>query len=143
MAFTQNTDGTFVKQPRKGLVQIANADASTNKTVVTAGGSGSKVTSLIASSTDTASRDVQVAMVRSATNYILGTTTVAANSGNTAGTPAVDLLNTTVFPAGMLTVDNDGQKHLFLESGDTLVVLALTTVTSGKLISVHSDYGDF
>ncbi len=143
MTFVPNLAPTFMKQPRRGMVQIANADASGQKTVVTAGGSGSKVVSLYASSTDTSGRDIQVAVVRSATTYILGTTTVPANSGNTAGTPAVDLLNATVFPAGLLAVDNDGQKYLFLESGDTLVVLSLTTVTSGKIVSVHAGYGDF
>ena len=143
MAFTQNTDGTFVKQPRKGLVQIVNADAQAAKTVVTAGASGSKVVSLIATSNDTSARDVQVALVRSAVTYILGVTTVGIGAGTIAATPAVDLLNTTIFPAGMIAVDNDGQKYLFMESGDTLVVSALATVTAAKTISAHSDFGDF
>lgn len=143
MVFVPNPVPEFLKQPKKGLVQIANADASAQKTVVTAGSSGSKVTALYASSTDTSARDVQVALVRGGTTYILGTTTVALRSGDTAGTPVVDLLNTTVFPVGLLANDQDAQKYLFLESGDTLVVSALTTVTSGKIISVHADYADF
>jgi hypothetical protein len=143
MAFTQNVAATFAKQPRHGLVQIANADASNQKTVITAGASGSKVTALYASSTDTSARVIAVSIVRSATTYILGSPTVALRAGDTADTPAVDLLNSTVFPAGLLALDNDGQKYLFLESGDTLVVNSQTTLTSGKIISVHADYGDF
>jgi hypothetical protein len=146
MPFTQNLAPTFVKQPRRGLAQIANADGSSQKTVVTAGGNGSKVLSLYATSTDTSARDVQIAIVRSATTYILGTVSVPANSGNTNSAPTVDLLQTLAsspqLPAGMLPIDNDGQHFLFVESGDTLVVLALTTVTAAKVVSVHSDYGD-
>jgi hypothetical protein len=129
--------------PKHGVVQIANADASNQKTVVTAGSNGAKLVALYASTTDTSARDVQIAIVRSGTTYILGTTTVPANSGNTAGTAMVDLLGSVVFPTGMLATDGDGRKYLFLESGDTLVVLALTTVTSGKIISAHADFANF
>ncbi len=143
MAFTQNMAATFARQPRHGLAQIANADASGQKTVVTAGASGSKLTALYASSTDTSARVIAISIVRSATTYLLASPTVALRAGDTADTPAVDLLNSTVFPAGLLSTDNDGQKYLFLESGDTLVVNAQTTVTSGKIVSVHADYSDF
>lgn len=142
MAFTQNTLWTLVKQPRKGLVQIVNADASANKTVVTAGANGSKVVSLLASSTELTAnnRDVQVSIIRSATVYILGTTTVPFSAGFTvAGGAPINLLAV----INNLPVDNDGQRYLFLEFGDTLVVASLTTVTAAKTISVHSDYGDF
>lgn len=139
MAFTPNVFPTFTRQPRKGLVQIANADASNQKTVVTAGASGSKVTNLVASSTDTSARDIQVSVVRSATTYVLATTTVPITAGFVAGTPPVDLLAA----VPNLPRDQDGQPYLFVESGDTLVVNALTTVTTAKVVSVHSDYSDF
>lgn len=143
MAFTQNTAPTFAKQPRKGLAQILPADTTAQKTVITAGSSGSKVLSLHASSTDTADRDVAISLVRSATTYLLGTIKVPLSSGNTNAIFPLDLLNTTVFAFGLLAVDHDGQHYLNLESGDTLVVNALTTVTAAKVISVHSDYEDF
>lgn len=142
MAFTQNTSPTYAKQPRLGLVQIANGDASANKTVVTAGASGSKVVSLLASSTELTAnnRDVQVSVVRSATVYILATVSVPFSAGfTTAVTAPINLL--TSIPS--LPIDNDGQRYLFLESGDTLVVASLTTVTSGKIISVHANFSDF
>jgi hypothetical protein len=141
MSFSPNNLATYVKQPRKGLVQIANADGSSQKTVVTAGANGSKVTSLIASSTELTAnnRDVQVALVRSATSYVLVTTTVPFSAGFAAGNSPINLI--ALVPN--LPTDNDGQRYLFLESGDTLVVSSLTTVTSGKIISVHADYGDF
>lgn len=139
MAFTQNTSVTLAKQPRKGLVQIANGDGTGNKTVIAAGANGSKVASLMAASTDTSARDVQVSLVRGGTTYPLGVTNVPITAGTIAATPPVNLLAAI---AG-LPVDNDGQKYLFLESGDTLVVSALIAVTSAKLISVHADYADF
>lgn len=139
MSFTQNVFPTLPRMPRKGLVQIANADASAQKTVITAGANGNKVVNLIASSTDTSARDVQVSLVRSSTTYVLATTTVPITAGFVAATPPVDLL--ALIPN--LPRDQDGQPYLFLESGDTLVVNALTTVTSAKTISVHSDHAEF
>lgn len=142
MTFVANSTPTLVKQPRVGVVQIANADASNWKTVVTAGANGSKVTDLIASSTELTAnnRDVQVAITRSAVHYILGTTTVPFSAGFTvaAGAP-IDLL--AIIPN--LPVDQDGQKYLFLESGDTLDISSTTTLTSGKVISAAAIYGDF
>ena len=141
MAFTQNTLLTLVKQPRRGLIQIVNADASANKTVVTAGANGSKVVSLLATSTELTAnnRDLQVSVIRSATVYILATITVPFSAGFTAAVPApINLLVNIPLP-----VDNDGQRYLFLESGDTLVVASLTTVTAAKTISIHADFGDF
>jgi hypothetical protein len=141
MPFVQNPIPTLVKQPRKGLVQIANADGSNNKTVVTAGANGSKVVSLFASSTELTAnnRDVQVSIVRAAVTYVLATTTVPFSAGFTvAAFGPINLL--AAIPN--LPIDNDGQRYLFLESGDTLVVASLTTLTAGKIISVHSDYGD-
>jgi len=139
VAFTQNVFPTLAKQPRKGLGQILNATGTAAVTVVTAGASGSKVTNLVATSTDTSGQNIQVAIVRSATTYILATTAVPASSGTAAGTAPIDLL--AIIPN--LPRDQDGQPYLFIESGDTLVVSSLATITSGKIISVHSDYADF
>jgi uncharacterized protein (UPF0371 family) len=143
MPFTQNTSPTFAKQPKLGLAQIVNADASAQKTVITAGGNGSKVLSLRATSTDTSARDVQFAVVRGGTTYVLGTVAVALTAGFINSAPSVDLLNTSQSPIGSLPFDHDGQKYINLESGDTLVVLALTTVTAAKAISVFAEYEDF
>ena len=139
MAFIQNVFPTLPRMPRRGLVQIVNADASSAKTLVVAGSNGNKVVNIVASSNDSSSRDIQVALVRSATTYVLATTTVVANSGNVAGTAPADLL--AIVPN--LARDQDGQPYLFLESGDTLVVSALTTVTAAKSVNVHSDHAEF
>jgi hypothetical protein len=139
MTFTPNVFPTMLSQPLKGLAQILNATGTAQVTVVTAGNNGSKVLNLIASSTDTAAQTIAVSLVRSGTTYLLATTSVAASSGNANGTAPVDLL--AIVPN--LPRDQDGQPYLFLNSGDALVVNSAAAITSGKAISVHSDYANF
>jgi|SRR5579872_369642 len=139
MSFTPNVFPTMLNQPLKGLAQILNATGTAQVTVVTAGANGSKVLNLAGSSTDTVVQTIAVSLVRNATTYLLATTAVPVNSGNASGTPPVDLL--AIVPN--LPHDQDGQPYLFLNSGDTLVVNSAGSVTSGKTISIHSDYANF
>lgn len=142
MAFTQNPAPEFVKQPQNGKVQIANADAQNQKTVYTAGASGSKVTSLIAVSTDTSARDVQVSITNGGTSYPLGTVSVPAGAGNSSSVASCNLLDVTKLVG--LALDSDGNPYIHLISGDTLTVSALATVTTAKLITVSAPTaGDF
>jgi len=142
MAFTQNSVATLVKQPQNGKAQIANADAQAQKTVYTAGANGSKISSLIATSSDTSARDVQISITNGGTSYPLGTVSVAAGAGNSSGASSVNLLDPTKLLG--LAFDSDGNPFVHLISGDTLTASALTTVTSGKLITVTSPtVGDF
>jgi hypothetical protein len=136
MSFTQNSVATLIRQPQNGKVQIANADAQNQKTVYTGGGNGSKVSSLIAVSSDTSARDVQVSITNGGTSYPLGTVSVVAGAGNSSGVNSVNLLDPTRLLG--LALDSDGNPYIFLVSGDTLTVSALTTVTSGKLITVNA-----
>jgi hypothetical protein len=131
----------LVQMPKLGLVQILNADASSKKTVVTAGANGSKLTALTASSDDTSARIIQLIVTRSATDYILASVSVPASSGTDGTAAAVNLLNPTILPG--LSVDNDGQRYLFLESGDTLTVKSTTTVTTAKTVSIAAGFGNF
>lgn len=132
----------IVQSPKVGLAQIANADASNKKALVTAGSSGSKVTAIRACSDEASTaRVLQLILTRSATDYLLGSVSVPALSGTDGAAAVKDLLNTTDMPG--LPVDNDGQRYLFLQSGDVLNVKSLTTVTSGKTVNVSAVYGDF
>lgn len=134
MAFSQNSVPTLARQPQNGKMQIANADAQTQKTVYTAGGNGSKVSSLLAVSTDTSARDVQISITNAGTSFPLGTVSVVAGAGNSSGTNSVNLLDPSKLVG--LAYDPDGNPFIHLVSGDTLTVSALSTVTSGKLITV-------
>ena len=139
MAFTQNVFPTLLRMPRKGLVQILNADGTAQKTVITAGANGNKVVALIATSTDTAAQNIQVSIVRNATTFVLATTAVPAGAGNAAGTSPVDLL--AIVPN--LPRDQDSQPYLFLESGDTLVVNSGAAVTAGRVVNAHAEHAEF
>ena len=139
MAFTQNVFPTLLRMPRKGLVQILNADGTAQKLLITAGANGNKVVALIATSTDTVAQNIQVSIVRNATTLILATTAVPASAGNAAGTPPVDLL--AIIPN--LPRDQDSQPYLFIESGDTLVVNSGGTVTAGRVVNAHAEHAEF
>lgn len=141
MAFTPNLTPVFAKQPQANRVTIVNANGQTFETGYTAGANGSKVLAVIASSTDTSNRDIQMAIINTATTYILSTKTVPLASGTAAGTPAVSLLDPAVL-VGM-PVDNDGNPFLFLVSGDTLVFSALTSITTAKAMTIHVIAEDF
>lgn len=130
--------------PKCGKVQILPADASALKTAYPGGTNGSKVTGVVASSTDTAARDVQIGTFNTGTAifYPLATVTIPANAGNLAGTPPVNLLAPAVIPG--LPLDSDGNPYIFLIDGnDSVQVKALTTVTAAKAISINSIGGDF
>lgn len=141
MPFTQNINPTFPKQPQNSKVQITNGTNLANVTIVTPGANGSKVVGLLASSTDTSGRDIQVKVTNGGTDYILGTKTVAAGSGNAAGTPAVNLLDPTVIVG--LPVDSDGNPFIFLGSSDTLTAATLVQLTSTKVVNLTAIYSDF
>jgi hypothetical protein len=139
MAFVQNTLATRVKQPRASSVQILPADTTAQKVVDTAGASGSKYTSLIATSTDTAAHDVQISRTNGGTSYLLGTVAVPAGAGNSAGAPSVNLLAVLGLP-----IDSDGNPYIQLIYGDTLTVSSLVTVTTAKAITINAPaIGDF
>jgi len=133
----------FIQAPKHSMVQIVPADTTANKTVVTAGSNGTKVFSLYCYSDDTATVNLRVSIVRSATTYPITTVNIPLSAGLTSAIPPVNMLATPQFPSGMLAKDADGQQYLFLVSGDTLVVNALVTVTAAKTVTVHSDHGDF
>lgn len=124
-----------------GLVQILNADAQNLKTIYTGGANGSKVEMLIVTSTDTADRDVQFSIVNGGITYIIGTVKIPLNSGNTNSVVTVNIL----LNAQMSTLPRDanGNPYIYLANGSVLKAEALTTVTSGKTISIISSGGDY
>lgn len=129
----------FCQTPKISKTSILPADTTTKKTVVTAGSNGSKVVAIIASSTDTGTRIVQLYLTRSATSFLIGSTIVAIGAGTDGAANTSNLLTT--IPG--LPLDNDGQAYLFLESGDTLQAMVTVTVTAAKEIDVFAVHGDF
>lgn len=129
----------FVQTPNIDKTSIKPADTTALKTICTPGTNGSKVNAVIATSTDTATRIVQLWLTRSATSFLLGSTLLAIGAGTDGVANSSNLLTT--IPG--LPVDNDGQPYLFLRNGDTLQVATTTTVTTAKEIDVTCIYGDF
>ena len=123
------------------VVQIANADASTLKTLVTGATNGTKIECINVTTTDTTARDVQLYITISAVDYLLGTVNIPANSGNTNALVSVNLLTALNFPS--CAVDANGNRYVYVANGATLRVSSLTTVTSAKVINFVASGGDF
>jgi hypothetical protein len=131
----------YVQTVQGWPLAIANSDGQTLKTILTAGVNGSRLESLIVASTDTAARDLQFSILRSSVNYIIGTVNIPLSSGNINSAPTVNILGAGQLPG--LAYDAKGNPYMDLKAGDVLQVEALTTVTSGKTISVYGSGGDF
>lgn len=66
MAFTQNNAATYARQPRAYQCAIGNSEASSWQQLAAGGANGSKINSLMASSSDSSARVVQLAHARAA-----------------------------------------------------------------------------
>jgi len=132
----------FPQTIKSSEVQILPADTSSLKTLYTAGANGSRIEAIYATNTDTAAAyAIQLTVVESATNYLLGTINLPLSSGNTTAAPTVNLFN-----AGtqlVLNKDSDGNPYIYLESGAVLKVNSTTTVNSGKILSFVANGGDY
>ena len=119
--------------------------AGTYKTIYTAGSSGSKIVAINVSTDDgSATHVLNLTLTRSATDYIIGSYTLPVNSGTDGSAASIDLLRggpNTLIPG--LPLDNDGQRYLFLESGDTLRMTFATALTASKRINVVTIGADF
>lgn len=127
-----------------GLQTIVNADAQTQKTLFTAGANGSKVEALQVASSDTVARDISFYITRTAVNYLIGTVSIPAGSGQPAApaaTPSVDILRSLQIPG--LAYDAFGNRYLYLKSGDTLTMNAPVSITAAKTVTAFAQGGDY
>lgn len=128
----------------QNFVQGTDA-AGTYKTLYTAGSNGSKIVAINVTTDDgSASHVLTLALTRSATDYTIGAYTLPVNSGSDGSTAGVNMMtggpNTLI---NALPTDNDGQRYLFLESGDTLRMTFATALTASKRINVVVVGADF
>lgn len=128
----------------QNFVQGTDA-AGTYKTIYTAGSNGSKIVGINVTTDDgSATHVLTLALTRSATDYTIGAYTLPVSAGSDGSTAGVNLLlggpNTLI---NALPSDNDGQRYLFLESGDTLRLTFATALTSAKRINVVTIGADF
>lgn len=137
----------FVQTPRvtpQNFVQGTDV-AGTLKTLFTAGSDGSKVVAVLAATDDgSATHVITLYLTRSSVDYYLGAYTLPVSSGTSGAAANVDLL--AGGPSNLiigLPRDNDGQKYLFLQSGDTLRATFATALTAGKRIDILTVAGNF
>jgi hypothetical protein len=131
---------SFISTPQTPAAQFANADSTTFKTVFTAGASGSRVDSLFCTNTDTANAYVvQLALQKSAVDYVLGEVTVAIGSGTNGTAKSVALLNPSDIPG--LTYTEGGA--LFLATGVALRARVKTAVAGSNTVQIVGVAGDY
>jgi hypothetical protein len=119
---------------------LANADLQTVKTISTAGTNGSKISMLLATSSDTSARDVILYITISGTNYQIGQISIPITAGELNSTPAVNLLNSSQL---QLPVDVNGNPFIYLGNGASLTCNAPITVTTAKTINLLATREDY
>lgn len=133
----------FPQTIKSWFAKIAPADTSSLKTLVTAGANGSRIDSIIATSTDnSSSRDLQFVITSGGVDYIIDTVQVPTNSGNTNSIASVNILgHATKFL--WANYDANGNRFMTLASGAVLKVKSLSTVTSAREITVFAQGADY
>jgi len=111
---------------------IGTLGSNTNGiTGYTAGTSGGRIISIMASTDDTVTINVFVYIFRSSTVIPIGLVNIPLSSGNTnAARFPVDFLNGTNLPG--LPIDNTGRQYIPLIAGDILKFTTLAAVTAAK-----------
>jgi hypothetical protein len=126
-----------------GNTIILPADTTTLKTIFTAGSEGALIDSIVVSSSDTSSKDVQFWSTREGVDYLLFTVNIPANSGFTSSVGITSILDSTrtgstTTPAGWQVLDAIGNKLVRFGALEGLKVKALTNVTASKAIYVRA-----
>lgn len=131
---------SFISTPKNPTASFANADATTFKSIFTAGTSGSRIDSLFASNTDTSNAYVlQLAVQKSGVDYVIGEVSVPIGSGTNGSAKSVAVLNPTDIPG--LTYTESGA--LFLEGGSVLRARVKTTVAGSNSVQLFGVAGDY
>jgi hypothetical protein len=137
----KSTSLMLTQNANNGNVKLTITDTTVPALVFTAGPNDSLIKSLVAVSDDTAAVNLQVYIVRSAVNYLLGTINIPTLSGTNGTAVAIDLLNA----SGMagLPLDPVGKRYIELKTGETLKVGCLATMTTAKTCTVSALGEDF
>jgi hypothetical protein len=130
---------SFIASPKNPAVAFGNADGTTFKTLMTAGSSGSRLDTLIATSYDAVANVMQLAITKSSVDYPLGEVAIPANAGTNSSVKSVACLNATDIP-GLAYTENGA---LYLESGVTLKARMKTAVAGAFTVQLIGIGGDF
>lgn len=134
---------TFGKTPEHWLAQVVNGNGTASVTVVDCtvvtygcNNLGAKITSIIASTTDTASDTIELSISNGTETAILATITVSGSAGVSASIPPVNLLQLSSIPG--LLIDSDGNPVLYLTASEKLIVNATAAVASTKTFTLFT-----
>jgi hypothetical protein len=137
---------TFVNADSFTATQPGTAPTNT-KLFFTAGADGSVLKAMIATTDATAAAQtfgIWLSTDAGTTKTLLGVVNVPLNSGYTGAIAAVDCLNSTVWPAGALQVDQSGKAVLTLPASARIYVgCLLTAVAASKTIYITGFAQDF
>jgi hypothetical protein len=121
-------------------IQFAPGDTTTEKTLITAGSVGTKVQSILAVSTDTSNRDIQLYISVGGTDLLIGTIQIPLGAGNTNSVPTINLLASAQIP---WNTDAQGNKFIYLPATGLLRAAMGTTITAAKVVNLFCMCEDF
>ena len=130
---------SFIASPKTPVVAFVNADGTAFKSLMTAGASGSRLDTLFASSSDTASNVMQLALQKSSVDYVIGEVTIPANAGTNGVVKSVAVLNGTDIP-GLAITENGA---LYMESGVVLRARMKTAVAGAFTVQLAGVGGHY
>lgn len=131
---------SYIATPRTPAAAFANADATSFKSIFTAGASGSRVDSLLVSNTDTSNAYVlQLALQKSGVDYVIGEVTIPIGSGTNGSAKSVFAMSPTDIPG----LSNSEGGAIFMETGVVLRGRVKTTVAGVNSVQIAGIAGDY
>lgn len=130
--------------PNRAIVQFLQGTdvAGTYKTLYTSNANGSMIKGIWETNNDgSATHLVTCQIVNGGVKYGGVAFTTVSNSGFANNTPAINLLDQSVWPG--LPVDSDGNPYILLISGDTLQCTFATALTATDVINLTAVVTDF
>jgi hypothetical protein len=126
-------------------IQLSHASSTTTPTtIVAAQANGCLIGGLITSNTDnTNAYALGLYSSSGGSNFLIATINIPANSGNAAGTAAIDMINGQSTNLPHLQVDAFGNNYMILDATTSLSVLPTSAISSPKLINIMPQIGAF
>jgi hypothetical protein len=129
---TMNSTLAFPGAMLSASLQIANSNGTNAMTVLTGTTNGCTVGRLTMTSTDTVANTVTVSRVNGGVSAVVGTFPLPATAGTAVGVSPVDVIST-IFEGVPIN----------LAPSETMVYTLATSVTSGKVVYCHAEYGSY
>ncbi len=134
---------TLSKIPEHWINQLVNADGTGNITIVDCtvttygcNNLGTKITSIVATTTDLSSDTIELSINNGTETAILATLSIPESSGVSTSVLPFNILQLGNIPG--LMIDSDGNAVLFITASQKLLMNATSAVSSGKTLTVFT-----